>query len=301
MKTIVAVLILVLFSISNSFGQDSTFIKINKWITDNNISIRKSFDGSKFENKPAGISYQENHKSPNDFLNLDLAIKLSELELLKKTNSILIFYPKIEWHKSTDSTDLQNKLDGGINFEFIPFGLKRPDLGNGLPNPGLKISPWFQGSSSYKRNFIDDVFETKFVFQLSLASNYKGLPGYIFRDGNKKFRARYYPYLGVDYNRIPNMLTDNQVEEFSTYFVRFFAELWILPQSLQLNFDGTYREIVKSKSNLREVVPIVSSSIYLYPGKQEALGIGYEYKHGYDPDSKFQLIQISSLKISWKI
>jgi hypothetical protein len=74
-------------------------------LKERNFSIQKTFDGSKSENKPAGIAFQENHRSPNDFFNVDLGIKLSELELLKNKSAALLFYPKVEWHKSTDSTD----------------------------------------------------------------------------------------------------------------------------------------------------------------------------------------------------
>lgn len=301
MKSLTTLIIAFAFIHLNTYGQDSTFIKMNKWLTERNFAIRQTFDGSKNENKPASLSYQENHKSANDFINIDLAIKLSELELLKNKSSVLIFYPKIEWHKSNDSTDIKNKLDGGINFEFIPFGLKSPNLPSGVPNKGLIISPWFQGTSSYKRNFIDGVYETKLAFQLSLVSNYKFLPGYSFRDSKDNFRARYYPYFGVEYNHLPDLITKKVTEEFSTYFIRLFAEIWIIPQTLQINIDGTYREIIDNKSSLRTSLPILSSSIYLYPGRQESLGIGFEYKHGYDNTSKFQLIQISSLKLAWKI
>jgi hypothetical protein len=301
MKNAIILIIVIAFSSVKTYGQDSTFIKLNKWLPDKNFAIRQTFDGSKNENKPASLSYQENHKSAKDFLNVDLAIKLSELELLKNKSSVLIFYPKVEWHKSNDSTDIKNKLDGGVNFEFIPFGLKSPNLSSDLPNKGLIISPWFQGTSSYKRNFIDGVYETKLAFQLSLVSNYKFLPGYSFRDSNDNFRARYYPYIGVEFNHLPDLITKEVTEEFSTYFVRLFAEIWIIPQTLQLNIDGTYREIINNETSLRKSLPILASSIYLYPGKQESLGIGFEYKHGYDNNSRFQLVQISSLKLAWKI
>ena len=57
-------------------GQDSTIIRIREWLKERNFSIQKTFDGSKSENKPAGIAFQENHQSPNDFFNVDLGIKL---------------------------------------------------------------------------------------------------------------------------------------------------------------------------------------------------------------------------------
>ena len=221
--------------------------------------------------------------------------------MLKNKSAALLFYPKVEWHKSTDSTDLKNKIDGGVNFEFMPFGLKSPDLPDGLPNKGLVIAPWIQGSSSVRRNFIEDVFEMKLAAQVSLVSNYKFLPGYIFRDKKDNFLARYYPYIGYEYNRLPDLITDGQTEEFPTFFVRLFVDIWIVPRTVQVNLDGTYRRIVNNDSAVRTRLPIMASSVYFYPGKQEVISIGYEYTHGYDIYSKFQLIQLSSLKLSVKI
>ncbi|MDW8849986.1 hypothetical protein SD960_07785 [Flavobacterium sp. MMLR14_040] len=301
MKNIIIILLIIICTSFKTFGQDSKLIKIKNWLTENKFAIRQTFDGSKNENKPASLSYHENYKTENDFINVDLAIKLSELELLKNKNAILIFYPKVEWHKSNDSTDVKNKLEGGINFEFIPFRLKSPNLPSDLPNKGLKISPWFQGTSSYKRNFINKVYETNLAFQLSLVSNYKFLPGYSFKDKKDNFRGRYYPYLGIEYNHLPDLITKDVTEEFSTYFIRLYTEVWIFPETLQLNIDGTYREIIQNDTLLKKSLPFLSSSIYLYPGKQESLGIGFEYNYGYDTNSKFQLVQISSIKLVWKI
>ncbi|MDI3321998.1 hypothetical protein [Pinibacter soli] len=284
-----------------SYGQDSSINKIKTWLTEKNFSIRKTFDGSKNENKPAGMLFWIDHQSKNDFFNVDLAIKISEFELLKNKHSSLIFYPKVEWHKSTDSTDLKNKIDGGINFEFIPFGLKSPNLKPGLVNEGLVIAPWFQGTSSFKQNLLDKVFETKLTLQTSFASNYSWLPGWQMRDGNLNFRFRYYPYFGAEYNRLPNLITKGVSEEFYCYFIRLFAELWIVPRTLQLNIDGTYRQIINNKSSIKTWLPIINPSLYFYPGKQETIGIGYEYKNGYDTDAKFQLVQLSKLTFNIKI
>lgn len=301
MKNLLCIAIIFLFSLGNTFGQDSTFIKINEWLKKNGFALRQTFDGSENENKPANLSLYDNHRTTNDFVNLDLAVKLSQLELLRESNSILIFYPKFEWHKSNDSTSLKNKLDIGVNVEYFPFKLKDRGLPLNLPNDGLVISPWFQGTSSLKRNLLEGVYETKLTFQVSLASNYEYLPGSNITDGKNNFRARYYPYFGFEYNRLPNLVVDGTTEEFTTYFIRLFVELWAIPQTLQLNFDGTYREILDNESSLRTSLPLFTSSVFLYPGKQDALGLGYEYKYGYDNTSLFQLIQISSLKLAWKI
>lgn len=283
-------------------AQNTTITKINKWLNDNNFALRQTFDGSKNENKPASFSYQENHlNSLKDFFNADVAIKLSQFEALKNKDAVLLFYPKIEWHKSSDLNDLKNKLEGGINIEYLPFGLKTPNINSNLPNGRYIISPYFIGNSSFKRNIITSVFETKLSLQVSLASNYKFLPGSTFRIKNDKFIARYYPYLGIEYNHIPNLITKGETTSFSAYYIRLFAEIWLIPQTLQVNLDGTYREIINNSTTIKTTLPTFTGSIFLYPGKQESFGLGYEYKHGYDNSGTYQLIQISSLKLFWKI
>ena len=292
---------LLIFSGYNAHSQDSSLNKLKDWLTNNNISLRKSFDGSRNENKPAGLLFRQDYLLGNNLLNIDLAIKLFQLEILKNTHSSLLFYPKVEWHKSTNFSDLKNKLDGGFNAEFFPFGMKSPHLPEGLPNKGLVISPWFLGTSSFKRNYVDNVFETKLAVQISFASNYKYLPGFSYRDKKNNFRFRYYPYFGLEYNRIPDLISKGKTEKITIGFVRLFAEIWIIPRTLQFNIDGTYRHISNNKSVIRTSLPIINPSLYYYPGNQEAISIGYDYRHGYDPDYKFQLVEIASVTLNVKL
>ncbi|WP_299531845.1 hypothetical protein [Ulvibacterium sp.] len=291
----------VLFLVTNySFSQNSFLSKLEEWFEKHSFSVRNTFDGSKNEQKPASIFFRENHKSDNDFLNVDLAFKISEFELFVNKPMALIIYPKVEWHKSTDTTDIKDKLDGGINLEWIPFALKSPDLDEALDNPGVKLSPYFQGISSFKRNFIDNVYETKLSGNISFVSNYKFMPGSDFRNNNDDFLGRYYPYLGVEYNRIPDLLVDGEVEEFTTYFFRVFIESWVIPQDLQLNLDYTFRRNLSSGSDIRKSLPVFILSLNYYPGNQESVGLGYEYKNGYDNEGRYNLIETSSLKLNVK-
>jgi len=298
MKNYFPILIFILLSVGVN-AQDSCWMKFSNWMNNNKISIRKTFDGSKSENKPACFSFQENHRSENDFFNLDIGVKLFELELLKDKTSSLIFYPKVEWHKSADTAGLKNKLDGGINFEFLPFLLKSPKIG-GLPNKGLIVAPWIQGTSSFKRNFIDKVYETRLTGQVSFASNYKFMPGCTFRDKKYNYRGIYYPYFGIEYNKIPDLITKGETEEFSLFFSRLFIDFWFLHKTIEMNIEGVYRQNIDMSSQLRKHLPFYTSSLYYYPGKQEAFSVGFEYKQGYDSDSKYQLVQISSLKVNFK-
>ncbi|MCP4122746.1 MAG: hypothetical protein GY751_13415 [Bacteroidetes bacterium] len=297
------ILLIWTFWCSSLVAQDSVLIKMTNWLEENSISIRKTFDGTNAENKPATFEYFRNHKSSEGNFNIDLALKVKEWDFLHRKNTILLLYPKFEWHKSTDTTNRKNKIKLGANIEYYPAQLKQPAgrLPAHLENPGIAISPWFQINNSAKRNFIDDVFEYSLKAQLSFSSNYEFLPGGMVRDKKENFRFRYYPYFGYEYDIVPDLLTDGETEKLSKYFIRLYLETWIFPESLQILFEGTYRQLINGPSEIRTKLPLLIVSANLYPGNQEAIGIGYEYKHGYDPDSKFSLIQISSIKLNIKI
>jgi tRNA(His) 5'-end guanylyltransferase len=158
-----------------------------------------------------------------------------------------------------------------------------------------------QGTSSFKRNLIHNVNELKLVGQLSFVSNYKYLPGYFLRDSKKNLRFIYYPYFGIAYNKIPDLFEKGQVESVILFLARLYCDIWIVPQTIQLNFDGRYLRKLSDNERLRKNMPLLYISANFYPGKQEAISIGYEYKHGYDSDDRFQLIQVSSIRFNIKL
>ncbi|MBD8081981.1 hypothetical protein [Chryseobacterium caseinilyticum] len=58
MKKLSFLIILMTFNMI-TYAQDSTIIRIQDWLTKNNISIRKTFDGSKNENKPQDFLFRK--------------------------------------------------------------------------------------------------------------------------------------------------------------------------------------------------------------------------------------------------
>lgn len=265
-------------------NQDTISKKKNSWFKDN-VSIRKTFDGSKNENKPATISLLENHKSTNDFFNIDIALKIKEWDLLENSKSALVFYPVIEWHKSSNEDDKKDKLSFGIN-------------GESYIGKDWKLKPYFLSNFTLKRNFIDKVTELKFVGQLSFFSTEEGYPGADWVFENKiDFKGRWYPYFGYEYNEIPDLVIQGDTEKFSVFFVRLHLEYWLSPRTLQFIFNGIYRNAIDSSKNIKSDLPLLNSSINYYPGKQENISIGLDYQNGYDPDFKFQQTETTSLSL----
>lgn len=261
-------------------GQNSAF--------SGEVKVRKTFDGSKEEAKPASLSFFQNHRSKSDFYNVDLAVKIGDWEYTPENSSLIIF-PVIEWHKSTDEEDKKDKASFGFNVEFF----------HGKPD----AKPFYIFLNTRgKRNFLNNVNEFKSALQLSfLGPTKKYWPGYQFKykKSNEVFLI-YFPYVGVEYNNIPDLITDNTTESFTNLLARIFTEVWVYPRVAQLTLTGVYRKVTSS-SNLRKDLPFFNISLNFYPLKQDVISIGYDYKNGYDVDSQYQLVEVSSVSLKIKL
>jgi hypothetical protein len=268
--------------------QDSTSSKKQKDFF-KNIKIRKTFDGSVEENKPASFNLFENHKSSNDFFNVDIALKIIEFELLEDSDMTLTLYPVAEWHKSTNEEDEKDKLNFGLNSEYY-FGID------------WKLKPYILSNFVFKRNLLDNINEVKYVGQLSFFSTETGYPGakWVF-DDKTTLKGIWYPYIGYEYNEIPDLITEGSTESFSLIFIRIHLEYWFLPNTIQLVFNGVYKNTLNTSDELKSDLPLGDVSLNYYPGKQDKVSIGIDYQNGYDPDAKFQQIEVTSLSLKIKL
>ncbi|PCJ94781.1 MAG: hypothetical protein COA50_10330 [Flavobacteriaceae bacterium] len=267
-----------------TFGQ--VVEKKTTWFKDN-VSIRKTFDGSKNENKPATFSLYENHKSDNDYINADVAIKIKEWELFEDSGTVLTLFPVAEYHRSTNENDKKDKLSAGLNTEFY-FGSK------------WNLKPYLLSNVAFKRNFMEGINEIKYVGQISLFGTKPGQPGYKWRFDNDgaDYRGTYYPYLGYEYNEIPDLVTEGTTEIMSAIFFRVFLEHWFSPKSVQVTIDGIYRNLISTNA-IKNDLPLINIALNYYPGNQSHISIGLDYKNGYDPDSKFTHVEITSLNLKF--
>ncbi|TPN88751.1 hypothetical protein [Aquimarina algicola] len=265
--------------------------KVANWFEKNNISIRKSFDGSMNENRPAAFSLYEDHKSSSDFFNIDIAAKISEIELLTHTKSVLLLYPVAEWHKSSNEADEKDIISLAVHGEYY-FG------------QSYMLKPYLLSNFSFKRNLLNGENEPRYVGQLSFVGDpeYSFLPGvsWRFKNENADYKGVYYPYFGYEYNEVPDLITSGETETFSALFARLFVEYWAMPQSIQFLFDGTYKRVLGDSTNLKKDLPILSLSLNYYPGKQQNVSIGATYRNGYDPNSRYAEIEITTVNLNIK-
>lgn len=270
-----------------SFGQTSDSTKIEKfytWVANANISIRKSFDGSKKdEEKPASFFWGLDHTSDFSYTVFDAGLKISEVELLKNTKSSLLFFPKLEWHKDGSNKEKEkNSLSGGINMEFFPIRAASPPLPG-----GIKLAPFLLGSYEYQRDYIKDLKTTKPKLFLSFYSNSAGLPGSQIRFKSGAFFLRYYPYTGIEWYKT----TDSEGKRASYWASRIFLEAYPIPsftkEYFQLTFDYTYRSKLSDNLFGKKDLNWLSVGANFYPDGRGKIGLGLEYSKGDDPSNNF--------------
>ena len=282
--------------------------KISQWMQKHNISIRKTFDGSKNESKPAAIQWVNNANSnEEDHYLVDIAVKLMEWDLLKNSQSIFTVYPVAEWHRNTKESKPVNNASGSLKLEFYPLPL-RGYSHDGKPIPPtyneqrlFTISPFLLGSVEFERDFYENQNELKASLSASLASNKRWLPGSDFRKRNGAFIGRYYPYLGYEYYE---PISSEQKKHASFGVARLYIEYWpvsgIENQYLQMTLDWIYRYSLHSESIESDKIDLLTASISFYLDGRGNIAIGYEYLRGEDPKSGFSFREQSTIGLRIK-
>ena len=308
-----ATVILILCSVQIAIGkctkdENEDRNKISSWFKKHCISIRKTFDGSKNESKPASIFWVNDATSKDeDHYFIDLAIKIKEWELLGNSQSSFLVYPVVEWHRSTKESKPLDKISAATRLEFRPM---EPTVYNvdGTPldplYPGQKTSrvvPFFVGSLTYGRDLKLDKDDLKASLLVSASSTKPWYPGADLRKRNLKYLGRYYPYLGFEYYELVSDSLDIKV---SFGVARLYAELWAITdlefQYLQLIVDYAYRMQLGGPEFPQDHIDLLSISVNLYLDGRGKIGLGYEYIVGEDPRKGFTFLKQSMIGLRIK-
>ena len=276
---------------------------IMEWLK-NNISIRQAFDGTKNENKLAGVTWVHDSSSDDrESYLVDLAVKISELEVLKEGISSLLLYPVLEWHRNSEASEASNKLTGFLKAEYRVFPLS--------DNKGLSplvqrqkqfvLSPTILASIGYSDDLEKKEDELKYSFFLSLASNRRGFPGADFCSNNGTFRGRYYPYVGFERFEPTVMGMKDGVEFFTA---RLYFEYWpissLTRQYLQFVASYTYRNQIGENELVDSTASELSLGLNLYLDGKGNFALGYEYIDGEDPRNGFLDRERSTVLLKFK-
>lgn len=271
--------------------------KINKtitWFSDTlGLQLRRTFDGSKNESKPASISWNADYEGKKHYNIVDAGLKLLSIEPFKKSAGVaLLFYPKIEWHRNSISNNdkQKNNLTGGINTEFLwTFG------------DHWYENPYITGSFDYKKDFIKDLKTTQTKGYFTFSGSKEGSPGAVIRNKRKVMLFRYYPYTGLEYYRS----IGESGQKASMWVNRLYFEFYPLSfkdySYVQLSFDYTYRRVFSDNLYNQGNMGWLLIGLNFYPTGKANLGLGLDYSQGEDPTSNFVKTKLLALGIKLKI
>lgn len=279
------------------------------WLKEHGIAVRRTFDGSKNESQPASLQMVESDKPQDDsYFLADAAIKVGELELDPTPAMSLVFYPVLEWHRSTQQDKAVDNTSLSVKGEFRPFLLRMqpvpgtPPAGVPAVNPGWTVAPTFMGEVGRYWDEEADSSVTKFALSVFPTSNIEGLPGSDIRDRSDAFRARYYaPYVGVERWESKG-LWEGEAASFMT--LRGYLEAVPLGtrerEYLELISEYTHRWRIGGGDPVPSDLSLWITSLTLYPNGTRQVGIGVDYSTGRDPSKGFSEVRRWTLGLKAK-
>ncbi|QKJ28846.1 hypothetical protein HQ865_03440 [Mucilaginibacter mali] len=266
--------------------------KISAALAKSNIALRRSFDGAKEEAKPASILWNNDYENKLYYTVLDMAVRVSELDLLQTGHTSLVFYPKFEWHKNSIDKDdkKKNNLTGGINTEFLVSVANH-----------WWAHPFITGSFDYKNDLVKSLETTQTKGFLSFSGSHNFEPGAPVRNDTKAVIFKYYPYTGLEYYNSINKGS----QKASFWANRFYAELNPISRYqynfMQITIDYTFRKVLNDNLYNMGNVHWLSIGANIYPDGKGNLGLGLDYSEGEDPSSNFTRTKMLALGIKLKI
>lgn len=255
------------------------------------VEIRKSFEGTVKElGVPASASYANSDLS-GTFYGVDLGIKLANWQPPLKTGTLL-FFPLVEWHRSTAEGEEKNKVSAGLNLEYF------------------LDTPFFLLASKFARDFQADTTSVQASALASLFREESSFgPGAPIRTSSEALVGRYYPYLGIEYfDNLPFKRGQEVLaSEITAWFTTGRLQVSWFPfnQTLdegRLQVHGTYTFRRKIDGDLPEdSYDLLNLSLVYYLDEGQRFGIGYDYDRGEDPAANFLENTKSSVSFRLKL
>ncbi|WP_124559049.1 hypothetical protein [Pedobacter sp. KBW01] len=265
--------------------------KITKWLENEGFQIRRSFDGTKSETKPAAIAWNSDYENEKFYTVIDAGIKLIDFELLPNSKIIWIAYPKTEWHRNTidDVTKTKNNLSGGLGTELLYNG------GHWYSRPVIT------GSFDYKKDFVKNLKTIQYNIFASLQGYNVGEPGGQVKTGDDELIFRYYPYTGFEQYRSLGESGQKASIWANRLYIEFFPISNKAYQYVQLTVDYTYRKVFSDNLYNNGNMKWLMLGLNFFPSGKTNLGLGLDYSQGEDPTSNFVKTKLLALGIKLKI
>ena len=253
-------------------AQDSD--PVGKWFSDRKIAIRKTFEGGKDEQNPASLFLvREPGGQDKEFASIDIAVKTTEREWKPGSGSFL-FYPVLDYHRSTNSAQLVHKMGAAGRIEY--------------KLTGGDVAPAFLFDAKVAHDWAGYTNENRFSAQFFLKSTRPGFPG---SDNAKSWGFfRYYTYIGAERDWFGVVGDDTTMK---VGFARAWLEVWPSfggTEFLQLTADGTIRHRIGEQEGVPENLSdaTVGGTFYLDGrGHASHVGLGVDYTNGRDATVRF--------------
>jgi hypothetical protein len=264
------------------------------WLSDHQVSVRRTFDGSKDEAKPASFTWI-NHDGVNgkSFFDVHLGVKVGECEPIAGK---LLIYPVAEWHRTSSEKDPVDKLSGKVAVEWRPVQLE----------PSSTLAPFLLANAQYARDFEKSSWKTTVSAALSAISNRNWWPGNETRLATDTHMIRYYIYAGAEYyDKLPVV----QGEPLWVGLARVQGE-WHLLRSrakgpwqseiAQVRIEYAFRRRISGGEGIDCSLGLFAGEIDWFLDRRAHVAISYRYQRGNDPLTDFAFNERSSLGVTAK-
>ncbi len=265
---------------------------VGTWLASHNISIRRTFDGSKDEQKPATLTWA-NHDTTDgtSYSDVHLGVKVAEWEPLPD----LLVYPVFEWHRTTTAKDPLHKLSGKLGVEYRPISLADSPL-----------VPVLYGALSYARDYEKRTWKTTANILLGPTGDRAWWPGTPTRNTTNTRMFRYYVYAGVEYyDKLPLVMGQPLYvalgrAQAELHFLRSAAADPWQPEIAQLTFEYAYRRRMSGEEGLDRRLARLAVEFAWFLDRKSHVALAFRYQRGDDPLADFAYSEQSSIGIAAK-
>lgn len=258
-----------------------------------NVNIRRAYDGtSKDENTPANITWV-GHDAMNGqaYWDVNIAIKVLNLPIGRRTPAPLLLYPVVEWHRQTTTSTPTNRGSGKLALEWFP-----------LTTDDHTVVPFVNGNLSYTRDWEKDTWTTNATALVGVWSKRPWLPGALSRFASYTQVIRYYVYIGGEYyDKLPAVNSG----PLTTFAARASMEWYWLswrdqrrPLS-QVLLQYAYRHRLSSNP-LPSTMYLFVLEANVFLDRRGNIAFGYRYQRGEDPLKDFTYTEQSSVGLKVK-
>lgn len=273
-----------------------------RWFACRRIKVRKSFDSEQDEAKPASAAFESG--SSDDYYKIDVGARLKPDTLGENT----LWYPVLEFHRSSQTAEQINKKALALKLEYYPFAGDGSGPGLQVPTQA-SVKPYVLLDGRATRDSVNHqtVGSLEALVSFRSAGPVKFGPGRPHRCGGAALHCfRWRPYLGLEHlNRLAVGPEGNQSDfDGNLGVAKLDLESYPLPGAgyrvLELLVGAEYRNRLSSDIIIPEHSYAWSAELNWYLDKAQSIAIGIDYEDGRSPATNFVSTHRYGLALKFK-